>query len=97
MRYFVTLLAALTMCTTVQADEAVDLKCSQATNVAVATFNARKDGLTESQAMGMLREQKIYSGILVWAVKQGLRAPADAAEWVVRGSVFGECVKRGAV
>ena len=97
MKYIITLLAALAVSTTAQADESVDLKCNQATKMAVAAFQAKQEGMTEDQAMDMLREQQIYSGIIVWAVKQGLSAPDNTAEWVLKGSVFGECVKRKGV
>lgn len=76
------------------AHAATDEECSQATNIAVATFKARKDGLTEDMAMKMLRDKQIYSGLPVWAVKQALRAPIETPELLLRGMLFGECRKR---
>ncbi|PZQ21144.1 MAG: hypothetical protein DI569_12830 [Sphingopyxis macrogoltabida] len=87
------LAASLAGCST-EADRQIDQLCSGVTELAVTTFRGRSEGMTEDAAMALLRDQKVYSGIRVWAVKSAFEAPADMSEALFRGSVFGECVKR---
>lgn len=85
---------AIAISGTTYAKNPTDEQCSAATALAMTAFEARKKGMTEDMAMDMLRNQKIYSGLPVWAVKQAMRAPGDMAPWILRGSIFGECRKR---
>lgn len=94
MKYVLALIAAATIATAAHADDSKDLKCNQATQLGLATFKAMQAGATEDQILDMLREREIYSGYLAWAAQQGMEAPADTPEWMLRGSLFGECMKR---
>lgn len=86
--------AALAGCSS-EADAKVDQICTDVASLAATTLRGRLEGMTEDDALNLLREQKVYSGIRVWAVKSAYEAPADMSEPLFRGSVFGECVKRG--
>lgn len=71
-----------------------DEQCSAAAEISVGALRWRNAGMTEEVAMDFLRKQKVYSGLPVWAVKKAYDAPADVAEWMLSGFVFGECGKR---
>lgn len=87
------IIAALLIATSAQAAP-TDEQCNAAADSAVAALEARNAGVTEDMAMDILRGQKIYSGLPVWAVKQAFDAPADVSAWMLRGFIFGECGKR---
>lgn len=76
------------------ASAATDEACSQVTGIATTAFKARKEGATEDAALNILRQNKVYSGLPVWAVKQAFKAPIDTPDWVFQGFLFGECRKR---
>ena len=78
-----------------EADAKVDKICTGVADLAATTLRGRQAGMTEDAALELLRAQKVYSGVKVWAVKSAYEAPADMSESLFRGSVFGECVKRG--
>lgn len=88
------ILAAAVLIPTVAMAAPTAEQCSAATELAVKAFEMRRAGVTEDQLLGELRSRKIYSGLPVWAVKQGISAPVGTSEWLLRGHVFGECLER---
>lgn len=71
-----------------------DEQCSDAAQLADGALKWRQAGITEDVAMEYLRQNKIYSGLPVWAIKQAYSAPADVSGWMLRGSVMGACRER---
>lgn len=94
MKYFFALAAALAMAATAQAAAPTPEECSKATNFGMAVFEFRKRGATEKQVLDLMREKKLYSGLPVWAANQAMKAPLNTADWVLRGTLMGECGKR---
>lgn len=94
MKYLLTLIAAMTMATTVQAAPPTDEECSAATTFGMAVFEFRKQGATEDQIIDMMREKKLYSGLPVWAANQAMKVSLDTSEFLLRGTLMAECGKR---
>lgn len=90
---WIPLLAALLVATAAQAAP-TDEQCSAAAELSAGALKWRQAGITEDVAMEFLRQQKVYSGLPVWAVKVAYDAPADMPAWMLKGSVMGECRKR---
>lgn len=89
-----TIIAALILSGTAYAAPATDEQCSAATDLAAHTMQLRRSGITEDAVLDVLRQQEVYSGLPVWAVKQAYDAPLDAPTWMFRGHVFGACKGR---
>lgn len=88
------IIAAALMLASVAQAKPTDEQCSQAAELAKGALEARQAGITEEVAMEYLRHQGVYSGLPVWAVKQGYDAPVDMSAWMLGGFVFGECRRR---
>lgn len=85
--------AALMMASIAQA-KPTDEQCAGAAELAKGALEARQAGITEAVALEYLRHQGVYSGLPVWAVKQGYEAPADMSAWMLGGFVLSECKRR---
>jgi hypothetical protein len=90
----ITLIAFLIAACGVANAAPTDEQCAGAAELAKGALEARQAGVTEEVAMEYLRHQGVYSGLPVWAVKQGYNAPADVSAWMLGGFVFSECKRR---